>query len=264
MKQARTEPSPSIRLHAEVIRAVRVHARSSMKEEICGILIGRLSGETATVHASIMGAEAAQGGAHVTFTQDTWEHIYAVKDRDYPDDKILGWYHSHPGFGVFLSEHDTFIQQNFFSAPHQIAWVFDPHSDEEGCFGWREGRIERLGNFAVVDGRGGEPAGGEPEQSSRRHNNAPRETGQASEAGQSKTETASLEAFTLKFLALFTAAVVGFALAWFVFPRVMVLPVPVDPKTGIPLVDFRSPGGDSLNRRIPPADKKGNPGNGTR
>ena len=62
------------------------------------------------------GAKAVQGGTHVTFTQDTWEHIYQIKDRDYPDARIVGWYHSHPGFGVFLSDHDTFIHKNFFSA----------------------------------------------------------------------------------------------------------------------------------------------------
>jgi len=56
----------------------------------------------------------------------------------------VGWYHSHPGFGVFLSEHDMFIQENFFSSPQQVAWVFDPHTDEEGCFGWVNGKVEKL------------------------------------------------------------------------------------------------------------------------
>jgi proteasome lid subunit RPN8/RPN11 len=97
-----------------------------------------------TVEACIAGINAAQGGAHVTFTQDTWEHIYKIKDKEYPDHKIVGWYHSHPGFGVFLSEHDLFIQQNFFSNPQQVAWVYDPHTDEEGCFGWIGGNIEKL------------------------------------------------------------------------------------------------------------------------
>jgi len=97
-----------------------------------------------TVEACIAGINAAQGGAHVTFTQDTWEHIYKIKDKEFPDHKIVGWYHSHPGFGVFLSEHDLFIQQNFFSNPQQVAWVYDPHTDEEGCFGWVGGKIEKL------------------------------------------------------------------------------------------------------------------------
>ena len=35
--------------------------------------------------------------------------------------KIVGWYHTHPGFGVEFSEMDLFIQQNFFGGPAQIA-----------------------------------------------------------------------------------------------------------------------------------------------
>ena len=135
---------PTVAMESEVARKIRQHARSSMKAEVCGVLIGSTENDRTIVNSCIAGVNAAQGGAHVTFTQDTWEHIYKIKDQDYPDDKIVGWYHSHPGFGVFLSEHDLFIQENFFSSPQQIAWVYDPHTDEEGCFGWVNGSIEKL------------------------------------------------------------------------------------------------------------------------
>jgi proteasome lid subunit RPN8/RPN11 len=142
--KVRVSTQPVVVMEAEVARKIRQHARSSMKAEVCGVLIGSTEHERMTVEACIAGINAAQGGAHVTFTQDTWEHIYKIKDKDFPDHKIVGWYHSHPGFGVFLSEHDLFIQQNFFSNPQQVAWVYDPHTDEEGCFGWVGGNIEKL------------------------------------------------------------------------------------------------------------------------
>jgi proteasome lid subunit RPN8/RPN11 len=145
----RVSTQPVVVMEAEVLRKIRQHARTSMKAEVCGVLIGNTEQERMTVEACISGINAAQGGAHVTFTQDTWEHIYKIKDKDFPDHKIVGWYHSHPGFGVFLSEHDLFIQQNFFSNPQQVAWVFDPHTDEEGCFGWIGGNIEKLSDIRV-------------------------------------------------------------------------------------------------------------------
>jgi proteasome lid subunit RPN8/RPN11 len=123
-----------LRMSCEAARQIRQHARASSKAEVCGVLIGAEDHGVTTVEASIPGAKAVQGGSHVTFTQDTWEHIYHIKDRDYPEARIVGWYHSHPGFGVFLSDHDSFIHKNFFSAPRQVAWVYDPHSDEEGCW----------------------------------------------------------------------------------------------------------------------------------
>src|ERR1051325_8737036 len=48
--------------------------------------------------------------------------------------------------GVLIgnTEHELLIQQNFFSNPQQVAWVYDPHTDEEGCFGWVGDKIEKL------------------------------------------------------------------------------------------------------------------------
>src|ERR1700727_566412 len=158
---------PALVVDSEVVRQIRQHARSSSKAEVCGVLIGQDRDHRIEVAACIEGQNAEEGGAHVTFTQNTWEHIYAVKDQNYPQERIVGWYHSHPGFGLFLSDHAPFIQKNFFSSPGQVAWVFDPHSDEEGCFGWVGGRIERLKQIGVVDRRGGEEAqeGTQPETS---------------------------------------------------------------------------------------------------
>ena len=146
--------NPLVRIDSEVTRRVRQHARAHMHTEVCGVLIGKLCGGIIEIDAPIEAFNATQAGAHVTFTQAAWETIYRVKDKDYPQERIVGWYHSHPGFGVFLSEHDTFIHRNFFSSPDQVAWVYDPHSDEEGCFAWVNGSIHRLASIHVADSNG--------------------------------------------------------------------------------------------------------------
>lgn len=147
--KAKIKTQPAVIMEAEVARKIRQHARSSMKTEVCGVLLGSAQPDRTVIEACIAGVNAAQGGAHVTFTQDTWEHIYKIKDQQFADSKIVGWYHSHPGFGVFLSEHDLFIQENFFSNPQQVAWVYDPHTDEEGCFGWVGGATEKLSSIRL-------------------------------------------------------------------------------------------------------------------
>jgi proteasome lid subunit RPN8/RPN11 len=248
----RTKAKPSIAqptlvVDSEVVRQIRQHARSSSKAEVCGVLIGQDRDHRIEVAACIEGQNAEEAGAHVTFTQDTWEHIYAVKDQKYPEARIVGWYHSHPGFGVFLSEHDTFIHRNFFSSPGQVAWVFDPHSDEEGCFGWVEGRIERLTRIAVVDARGGERTGGnggpEPVAAAVADSGAGvarREEREASPVrirrldadAARESKDSSLETLVATvFLYLFALAL-GFALCWYLFPHVVVVPVVLDPQTG--------------------------------
>lgn len=141
--QASLAGAPDICIHADVPQRIRHHGRSSLNAEVGGILLGKMSGTTTVVDALIPADKATGGGAHVTFTQDAWEEIYKIKDAQYPESRIVGWYHTHPGFGVFLSEYDLFIHRNFFSDPQQIAWVYDPLSDEEGCFVWSNSDIAR-------------------------------------------------------------------------------------------------------------------------
>lgn len=106
------------------------HAKETLDKEVCGVLIGKVceDNEGIFVHIEnvIRGASTRQGSTHVTFTQETWNKIHETLERDYHKMQILGWYHSHPGFGVEFSEMDFFIQKNFFSAPTQAALVIDP------------------------------------------------------------------------------------------------------------------------------------------
>ena len=219
---------PEVVVHSDIIRQIRQHARSSSKTEVCGVLIGRESGKSVEIEACIRGVNAEQAGAHVTFTQDTWEHIYKIKDKQYPEQRIVGWYHSHPGFGIFLSDHDLFIHQNFFSGPQQVAWVYDPHSDEEGCFGWIGDRIERLSQIAILDRGHGERAamgGAEPVSEAQ-------EEDSGRPLGNGGSERSSQYSWTTTVLTHFVALLLGLALAWFLFPRILVMPVPIDPQTG--------------------------------
>ena len=256
---------PILIVDGEVIRKIRQHARTSMKSEICGVLVGQDRAGRIEIQASIPGANAEEAGTHVTFTQDTWEHIYQVKDKQYPDHRIVGWYHSHPGFGVFLSDHDTFIHKNFFASPGQVAWVFDPHSDEEGCFGWVGTRIERLSHISLVDRHGGEGAQesgrGEPAVSIIEEPEERKPVAQSSfrlEAREEESSTSSLATLVTNVFSYLTVLLLGILIAWYVFPRVEVMPVPVDPRTGEPLTS------DSMqsyrgNSGQPEAGKKANP-----
>jgi proteasome lid subunit RPN8/RPN11 len=211
------------------------------------VLIGLDRPGRIEIQACIAGANAEEAGAHVTFTQDTWEHIYQIKDQQYPNDRIVGWYHSHPGFGVFLSDHDTFIHKNFFASPGQVAWVYDPHSDEEGCFGWADGRLVRLSQVTISDRRGGErvPENAGPEPSVRQaQSSMPAEAAQEfpaqirSDETEEETSSDSLLRLTTAVFSYLTVLLLGFLASWYLFPRFVPVPVPVDPMTGRPLPGY--------------------------
>jgi proteasome lid subunit RPN8/RPN11 len=200
----------SVAISGSVLQNIRLHARSEPQREICGVLLGSQNKDRTRVVASIKGQGANQGDAHVTFTQETWNTIHQEKDAKYPNEKIVGWYHSHPGFGVFLSDHDTFIHKNFFSQPGQLAWVFDPHSDEEGCFGWENNQVRRIRRIEVVSDVEHEPLNRtEPAVIPEQKNHTAQRAEQPSFFGE----------FTRDLFLIGSGLILGVVLFWFSSPR---------------------------------------------
>jgi proteasome lid subunit RPN8/RPN11 len=133
------------RVHATqgAFEQMKAHADTTDEVELCGVLVGDVCRDEVGNFLLIKGVIEGEGsnnyGAQVTFTHQTWEHINAIKDRDFPDNRIVGWYHTHPGFGVFLSSMDSFIQENFFNQPYQVAIVLETKQNKVGCFNWVDG-----------------------------------------------------------------------------------------------------------------------------
>jgi hypothetical protein len=98
------------------------------------------------------------------FTHETWEYVHSEADKKYPEYKIIGWIHTHPSFGIFLSEYDKFIQQNFFNGENQVAYVVDPIQKTEGFYFWINEKIEKCDGFYIYD-KTGTPIVIESEQS---------------------------------------------------------------------------------------------------
>ncbi len=148
-----SEASPRLFLSSEAMAAMREHGLTDTSRECGGVMVGqKLEGEkgpVVLVEAVIPALYADGHHGSVTFTHETWEQINQEKDQDYADLRIVGWYHTHPGFGIFLSDYDEFIQKNFFDLPWHVAFVLDPRSGDTGAFGWVEGEITRLPNYDV-------------------------------------------------------------------------------------------------------------------
>ena len=140
--------------------AIERHALRDTSVELGGILLGKeclddLTGEPFVwVTQSLEAKHYENTQASFTYTHDSWEEITRERDQAFPDLDIVGWYHTHPDFGVFLSSHDLFIHSNFFGQPLQLAYVVDPIRQTRNFFQWRDGRMEQVGGFWITAERG--------------------------------------------------------------------------------------------------------------
>lgn len=127
----------------DALRAgIYAHCFSTTDRELGGVLVGHVASDgIPVVVGAIPAVAASERRAQITFTQESWAEILRELDERHADQQIVGWYHTHPGYGLFLSEQDRFIHRHFFSNPAQIALVIDPVAREEGVFGWVDGEI---------------------------------------------------------------------------------------------------------------------------
>ncbi len=143
-------------------------AASDMSKELGSILIGDVCEEHGHINIIISDYIEAKytdaSASTLTFTHETWDYINKEKDQRFPDKKIVGWQHTHPGYGIFLSNYDMFIQENFFNLPFQTAYVIDPKQQLRGFFQWKNSKVEKLKGFYVYDEVGKKIKVGPPEK----------------------------------------------------------------------------------------------------
>ena len=145
----------------DVMRDMESHALEDTSVELGGVLLGGQyededGNEFVIVTDSLRAQHYEATKGSFKFTHDTWEQISRERD-EFPDDlQMIGWYHTHPDWGVFLSGMDMFICDNFFNKPLDLALVIDPCRGDRGMFMWTgnpSDRIRRTGGFYFMASR---------------------------------------------------------------------------------------------------------------
>ena len=125
----------------EMMAKIEAIAFSETRVEVGGFLIGKYDANGATVTDVVAAQHSVGRSTQLTFTHDTWNALHS--DLKESGGELVGWFHSHPNFGVFLSEHDQFIQENFFKADGNITIVVDPIRGRRGWFYSAGGKIKK-------------------------------------------------------------------------------------------------------------------------
>jgi proteasome lid subunit RPN8/RPN11 len=141
---SRTNTAVDVLFDEIPFREAQAHANTSMNREVAGVLVGphpeKQPDGRYVVHVTdvIAAKHTKMQGASVTYTPESWRYVNDVMLERYPEEEcvIVGWYHTHPGFGIFLSNMDLFIHHNFFTQKWHIALVLDPVGQRSGFFTW--------------------------------------------------------------------------------------------------------------------------------
>ena len=134
------EPLVKVFMTQPAYSRICVHSSSDMHNEVGGFLIGewcvnaKQGEQFITVEHALPARHTKHGSIYLTFTQDSLVDIHEQIDKHHNGKKIVGWYHTHPRMGIFLSHYDTWLHNNFFPEPWQVALVVEPHTSLGGFF----------------------------------------------------------------------------------------------------------------------------------
>ena len=130
----------------DVYAKIWAHVSKTPDIESGGVLVGhsfRTFDRQTTfvvVTAAIPQDSQDRSGGHFTVGPVQIAEARREMEQHYPGLIAVGWYHSHPGHGVFLSGQDMIIVSSIYDAPWHIAMVIDPIRRKEGIFVGPEGR----------------------------------------------------------------------------------------------------------------------------
>ena len=102
-----------------------------------GLLIGEpfvdTQGAIELVHirAAVVSEDDESSAISLRMSARVWA---AAQARLEPHERVVGWFHSHPGIGAFFSQTDRATQAGFFREPYSVGWVIDPERGEHAWF----------------------------------------------------------------------------------------------------------------------------------
>ena len=143
----------------DVMRDMEAHALSNTRVELGGVMLGKQSVDDqgrpfVTITDSLRAEHYEATKGSFKFTHETWSQISRQREEFRPDLEMVGWYHTHPGWSVFLSGMDMFICNNFFNRPLDVALVIDPCEQDRGWFQWTDNNTtQRTAGFVLTTGR---------------------------------------------------------------------------------------------------------------
>ena len=148
--------------HAEA--KMRNHALSMRDKtiEVMGLMLGEVrtwKGKDYVVVRDVVTSDLDATSVSVKFDSSGMEKLFEKLDDAGFDYVIVGWYHSHPGYGCFMSDTDIATHSGGFVSPYQIAMVIDPKNFEIAAFRMKDGKAINE-DFAVYWDEYDDPYGG--------------------------------------------------------------------------------------------------------
>ena len=128
-------------------------SRNSAGEGRAAILLGQYHWSEGSAYLFIRSAlqieDIEVSPDHMAFTDKVWGQIYEEEKKYFPEQEIVGWFLSLPGFNMEISEGILKTHLNHFAGNDKTLFVMEPGEREEAFFLYEGGRLTRQPGFYI-------------------------------------------------------------------------------------------------------------------
>jgi len=138
------------------------HAKEGLPAGVAGLLLGGLYYDPemdenyVEIHYAFPSASSFNEEMNLRVVNRVIAEMEKVSLKSHPGEIVTGWYHTHPGLGIFFSENDKLIHETFYIEPSNIALILDPLMEIDplretykniAFFYWKDNNIEKSNGY---------------------------------------------------------------------------------------------------------------------
>lgn len=129
-----TDTSETIQISSLALLKMLKHGRSGVPMEVMGLMLGEFVDEFTVKVVDVFAMPQSGTGVTVEAVDPVFQtKMMGILKATGRHETVVGWYHSHPGFGCWLSSVDISTQKSFESlCERAVAVVIDPIQSVKG------------------------------------------------------------------------------------------------------------------------------------
>ncbi|KAF1586026.1 UNVERIFIED_CONTAM: hypothetical protein FQV16_0000533, partial [Eudyptes robustus] len=133
-KPSHPDSSETVYISALALLKMLRHSRSGVPMEVMGLMLGEFVDDYTISVLDVFAMPQSGTGVSVEAVDPVFQtKMLDLLKQTGRTEMVVGWYHSHPGFGCWLSSVDVNTQQSFEAlSPRAVAVVIDPIQSVKG------------------------------------------------------------------------------------------------------------------------------------
>jgi len=134
MDQNLADTAETLQISSLALLKMLKHGRAGVPMEVMGLMLGEIVDDYTVRLVDVFAMPQSGTGVAVEAVDDVFQQeMVEMLKQTQRNETVIGWYHSHPGFGCWLSSVDVNTQQTFEQTlKRAIAVVVDPIQSVKG------------------------------------------------------------------------------------------------------------------------------------